>query len=96
MARFTSLLLLGGLLSTPLATGLAQGRERPAPQRESPAPERAPRVEPPQAEPRREADRPRPERVEPRREAPAERREAAPPRSTGEPELRRRRGDKPD
>ena len=82
MPRFTSLLLLGGLLSTPLATGLAQGRERPAPRRESPAPERAPRVEPPQAEPRREA--------------PAERREAPPPRSTGEPELRRRKAEKPD
>ncbi len=96
MARITSLLLLGGMLCTPLAAGLAQDRERPAPRRESAAPERPPRVESPRAEPRREAERPRPERVEPRRDAPAERRESTPPRSTGEPELRRRRGDKPD
>lgn len=97
MARTTSLLLLGGLLCTPFAAGLAQDRVRPAPQREAARPERTPRAEPPRVEPRREeAERPRPERVEPRREAPAERRDPAPPRSTGEPELRRRKADKPD
>ena len=95
MARFAPLLILG-LLCTPIAAGLAQDRARPAPRREAPAPERPSRAEPSRAEPRREAERPRPERVEPRRDQPAERREVTPPRSTGEPELRRRRADKPD
>ncbi|MGE5927381.1 MAG: hypothetical protein ACM357_08500 [Gemmatimonadota bacterium] len=95
MVRIAPLLLLGGLLGTPLAAGLAQDRARPVPRREAPAPERAPRQEPPRAEPRREVERARPERAEPRRDAPAERREPS-PRSTGEPELRRRRADKPD
>jgi hypothetical protein len=95
MSRITSLLLLGGLLAAPVAAGAAQDRARPSqretPRREAPPPER------PRAEPPREEARPRPqERVEPRREAPVERREVAPPRSTGEPELRRRKAEKPD
>lgn len=96
MSRIASLLLLGSFLATPLTAGLAQDRARPTPRRDAPEPERAPRAEPPRVEPRREAERPRQERAEPRQEAPAQRREVTPPRSTGEPELRRRRSDKPD
>ncbi len=95
MSRITSLLVLGGLLAAPLAAGAAQDRARPAqretPRREAPPPDR------PRAEPRREEARPqRQERAEPRREEPVKRRDVAPPRSTGEPELRRRKADKPD
>src|SRR5688500_9681291 len=105
MPRITSLLLLGGLLAAPLATGVAQDRVRPAARGETPRREAAPdrsraeprREEPRREEPRREEPRPRvQERAEPRREAPAERREPPPPRSTGEPELRRRKADNPD
>ncbi|HEU4829395.1 MAG TPA: hypothetical protein VFT04_09380 [Gemmatimonadales bacterium] len=105
MSRFSSLLLLGGLLGTPLAAGAAQDRPRPTPRREAPDRPRAeprqeqPKRQEPRVEPRREAPRARPpiqERAEPRRDAPAERRDAAPPKSTGEPELRRRKADKPD
>lgn len=104
MSRISSLLLLGGLLATPLAVGAAQDRPRPTPRRETPArPAAEPRRETPRQEPRieprRDEPRARPpaqERAEPRRDAPTERREAAPPKSTGEPELRRRKADKPD
>ena len=107
MSRTTPLLLLAGLLAAPLAAGSAQERVRPTPRSEAPR-ERPVRPEPrreepspTRAEPRREE--PRRLRDEPRREPPAERRDAEterratpPPRSTGEPELRRRKAEKPD
>ena len=91
MPRITSLLLLGGLLAAPMATGVAQDRVRPAPRGETPRREAEPDRS--RAEPRREAapDRSRaePRREEPRRDEPRPRvQERAEPRREAPAERR--------